>query len=360
MRETILLLLISTLLRAEAPVFTCDFEGEPEGPYTVAQMKAAWNQPSWENGLSEERATIVAEEGNKMLRIYYPANIFGTAGGTQWEMDLKKTYDTLWVSYRIKFQEGFTFVRGGKLPGLGGGSTPTGGEATTGHDGFSARIMWRWKKTGDGDQGALCQYVYHMDKPGTYGEDLFWAYPNHGWSSTRRYFVPGTWHTVKTRIIINTPGQYDGRITSWLDEDLGLDSLLRFRAEGETGFAVDKFLFSTFFGGSDATWAPIKDEYIYFDDFILSETDPALSTASVTAKSAHTKERTIVRGERSLLVTLPLTEKDRQLAVLDLQGREITRINEKSGSFYWDHHGVAGGVYILRIDSKVLTKIQLP
>ena len=33
------------------------------------------------------------------------------------------------------------------------------------------------------------------------------------------------------------------------------------------------FNFVTFFGGSDKTWEPIKDEYIYFDDFIFSMKD---------------------------------------------------------------------------------------
>lgn len=359
MRETIVLLLLTTLLWADAPIFTCNFEKEPTGTYTVAQMKAAWKQPTWENGVTEGRATIGEESGNKYLEVRYIGNQIGPDGGVQWEMDLKIPYDTLWVSYRIKFKEDFDFVRGGKLPGLGGGTTPTGGEDCTGQDGFSARIMWRWKNTGDGEQGAMCQYVYHMDKPGTYGEDIYWAYPNHGWSSARRYFIPGRWHTVKTRIIMNTPGQFDGRITSWLDEELALDSLLRFRAEGVHSFAADKFLFSTFFGGGDSTWAPSKDEYVYYDDFIISETDPNISTSVLAVYNHHVKSVHIVRGERSMLFELPLTNQNKPLSIYDVQGRELAKIEQKRGSYYWDHSGIASGVYMLRLNSKVLTKFQL-
>jgi len=51
---------------------------------------------------------------------------------------------------------------------------------------------------------------------------------------------------------------------------LALDAQgLRFRASGAT-FGIDALYFSTFFGGSTADWAATKDEYVYFDDFVIS------------------------------------------------------------------------------------------
>ena len=35
---------------------------------------------------------------------------------------------------------------------------------------------------------------------------------------------------------------------------------------------IDGFYFSTFFGGGDASWAPVKDETAMFDNFVLSQT----------------------------------------------------------------------------------------
>ena len=32
-------------------------------------------------------------------------------------------------------------------------------------------------------------------------------------------------------------------------------------------FGIDQFKFTTFFGGNDETWAPKKDERLYFKDF---------------------------------------------------------------------------------------------
>ena len=35
-------------------------------------------------------------------------------------------------------------------------------------------------------------------------------------------------------------------------------------------FAIDGFWLATFFGGGDDTWNATKDEYLYFDDFVIS------------------------------------------------------------------------------------------
>jgi hypothetical protein len=34
-------------------------------------------------------------------------------------------------------------------------------------------------------------------------------------------------------------------------------------------FAIDPFYFRTFFGGSDPSWAPAKDEYAAFDRCVI-------------------------------------------------------------------------------------------
>lgn len=63
----------------------------------------------------------------------------------------------------------------------------------------------------------------------------------------------------------------DGVLQTWFDGEQVVDlDDLRFR--DVDSFAIDRFYISTFFGGGDATWAPTKDEYITFDDFIVSTT----------------------------------------------------------------------------------------
>lgn len=287
-------------------VKTIDFENESEGIYTVEQMKASWNNPSWDDGVSEGRCHIINDPAGvrgKVLRVLYPKGGVGPSqGGAQWKMNFNQSYDTLYVSYYVMLPADFDRIQGGKLPGLAGGTAPTGGKVSDGTDGFSARIMWRNRNTADGTQSAICQYMYYMESTNTWGEDFFWAYPNPTRSSTRRYLVHGQWHNLKTRIIMNTPGTRNGRVTSWLDGELALDSAVMLRAEG-ADFGIDLFYFSTFFGGSDSTWAPSKDEYIYFDHFVFSTldipTDPVFSRKLSGKNLKTTPIKIIGRGEKS-------------------------------------------------------------
>jgi hypothetical protein len=211
-------------------------------------------------GVREGRASIVdggdAREG-RSLRILYPrGGVSSQPSGAQWKMSVGARYDDLYCGYDVRFAPDFDFVKGGKLPGLAGGRANSGGEKPTGRDGWSARMMWR---TG----GAVVQYVYHPDQPTEYGEDFDWNLGG------QRVFRPGTWHRVEHRIVMNRPGQRDGVVQGWFDGALALDRRnVRFR-DVET-FAIDLFYFSTFFGGSDPTWAPAKDERIDFDLFVVA------------------------------------------------------------------------------------------
>jgi hypothetical protein len=137
-----------------------------------------------------------------------------------------------------------------------GGEANTGGDRPNGKDGWSARLAWR-------TAGRVAQYVYHPDQPGVYGEDFEWDVGG------TRVFIAGEWVKVEQRILMNEPGQHDGIIEGWWNGELALRSQgLRFR--DVDGFAIDTFYFSTFFGGSEDVRASKKDEYVYFDDFIIS------------------------------------------------------------------------------------------
>ena len=237
-------------------VFALDLDDTEVGPYTEAQLDADWNGPTWSGGVAEGRVEVVAtvDGEGRSLRVHYPAGTYGPAdGGAQWFLDLDGPFDELVCSYRVRFGEGFDFVKGGKLPGLVGGEANSGGDPPDGTDGFSARLMWR-------EGGEIVQYVYHPDQPGTWGEDLPWD------EGGQRVLIPGHWHTLEHRVVTNTPGQHDGVIEAWFDGALALSRTdLRFR-DTDT-FAIDALYFSTFFGGGDETWATTQDEHIDFDDF---------------------------------------------------------------------------------------------
>ena len=251
-----------TTMVASTVLLHADFQTRNAGPYTQAMVDADFSGiPSWNNGLDAGRATIVDEAGEKFLRVAYVGAAFGpTDNGVQFLVPLSGTFEELYLSYRVRFASGFEFVKGGKLPGLVGGTHPTGCISDTG--GFSARMMWR-------TSGAAVQYMYFPEKVNSCGDDF--AYAANG---TDLVFAPGQWHRVMHRIRMNQAGSHDGILQAWLDDQLALDNQsFIYRIVGAT-FGVDALYFSTFFGGSDSTWAPATAQVADFDDFIVSTARP--------------------------------------------------------------------------------------
>ena len=106
-------------------IFCNDFDDDNTGIYSIANLNSDWNNPPWDNGVTEGRVSVIsgseAYSGNS-LRVLYPSNGVGPdEGGAQWRLELGSSYTELYCSYKIKFQSGFDFVKGGKIPGLCGG-----------------------------------------------------------------------------------------------------------------------------------------------------------------------------------------------------------------------------------------------
>lgn len=250
-------------------IYSNDFNDDSLGAYTLPDLATDWNDPDWNDGVDEGRVTIVdgaqAYEG-KSLCIRYPKGKFGPSdSGAQWKLilgdhDSPDRYDELYCSYRVRFgtDDSFHFVKGGKLPGLAGGAANTGGSQPNGCDGWSARMMWR-------ESGSVTQYVYLPGQPpGTFGEYLPWNV------NGEHSFVPGQWHLIQHRIVMNTPGVADGSIQGWFDGELALDEQRVLFRNHDSALAIDVFYYSTFFGGGDPSWAPPEDEFIFFDDFTIT------------------------------------------------------------------------------------------
>ncbi len=67
---------------------------------------------------------------------------------------------------------------------------------------------------------------------------------------------------------LNTPGQPDGQLEVAIDGQVKIFfSQLCYRLDERV--QVDNVFFSTFFGGSDASWAPPQDTWVLFRNFRL-------------------------------------------------------------------------------------------
>lgn len=159
------------------------------------------------------------------------------------------------LNYDVKFKEGFQFVGGGKLHGLGPVNRVTGGREMH-PEGWSARIMW-------GKNGSVHTYTYHQDKPGQYGE--------HGEKVEPFNFVPGTYYAVSLHVKVNdAPDQANGFTRIYIDGKLiEHREDVRFRAVDTEDSEISHFLFSTFHGGHTPKWAPKDAEGNYIDVYAL-------------------------------------------------------------------------------------------
>jgi len=250
------LILLAVLLLpaagAAGTLLSLDFSSVPAGRLTDQAVRSSNCRAPWTAGLDQGRGEIVDAGGAKALRVRYLAGGIGPQASVQFYCPLPPR-DSAYLRYRVKLGEtgDFDFVRGGKLPGLCGGKCNSGGKKPTG-DGWSSRFMW---KAG----GRIILYLYHLGQKGKYGDTY-----DVGW------FSPGEWHELAERVTVNDPAKADGRVQVWVDGKPALDERgLRFR--DRPGAQVDRFYFSTFYGGDDATWAPPKDEFVYFPGFVVTD-----------------------------------------------------------------------------------------
>jgi hypothetical protein len=163
------------------------------------------------------------------------------------------------ISYEVKFNKNFDFVRGGKLPGLCGGKKATGGVRATGKSGFSARIMWR-------KNGRVVSYVYHVNQKDKYGDNFQWKKS----TGDKIFFIPGQWHKIVFTVSMNDPKKQNGEIIGYFDGVVAYQNKgLVFRTTDN--FGIDRLCFHTFFGGDDITWAPKKEEKLFIKNLTISE-----------------------------------------------------------------------------------------
>jgi hypothetical protein len=195
------------------------------------------------------------QEGpTKVLEVTYPKDSIDPAtttapkGGAGFVYPLSTSLFSGCLTYEVKFDQGFDFGKGGKLPGLYGGNAPSGGADTS--LGFSTRYMWRKGSAGE-------VYAYVPDKEGKYGESI----GRGAWS-----FVPGQWQRLEQEVVVNHIGRNDGVLRVWVDGKLLIsrtDMLYRV----DSNVLVTGLMFSTFFGGHDPSWASPKTQIALFRNF---------------------------------------------------------------------------------------------
>lgn len=166
------------------------------------------------------------------------------------------------MSYRIKFDSNFQWVRGGKC-GLGFriGKGYTGCVSVEAGDGGSARIMWGNpnKKDNSGtDNPYFTPYMYHFDKMKDCGDSF---------DLKSIKIEKNKWYTVYLRVKANTANNKDGQVEIKID---GLTLINKNDVRWTTTLTEDRLInrisWETFRGGKDDYWQSTTDDFIYYDD----------------------------------------------------------------------------------------------
>ncbi|MCK5824878.1 MAG: hypothetical protein KAG96_05665 [Ichthyobacteriaceae bacterium] len=262
----IFLVFFASVGNSQGVVFSLDYNNLNNGFLTESELKSVAGYDIWAD-LNGNSSIVEDSERGKCHMVKYPKGAVGpSTSGSQFLKDIKPSNE-YYLDYYVKFNEGFDFQRGGKLPGLThDGSKWTGGTDPTNGEGWSARYMWL-------DDGEMIVYLYYVDMPTKYGEPV----------RLNTKFKTEEWYRLTQRIKINTVdsfGNGNGVLQVWVNgvQVVNRDNI-RFKI-GNTG-KIDSFYFSTFHGGSSASWAPDNTSYISFDNIIVSTEKPNFADTSI-------------------------------------------------------------------------------
>jgi hypothetical protein len=258
------------------------------GNYKTEDWLENWNRPKWanrKNGLGK----MVKQGSNIYLSQSFARGSFNVSGGYQWHAKFKQGYDELYFSYKIKFSDGFKNKDlHGKLPGLSGGTSNSGGYLPSGKDGWSARLMFH------GTQ--IKFYMYYPEVYKLFGDSKpikkksYWGMGpvfNPGFT-----LKTGVWYTITQRVVMNTPGKSNGLVEGFIDGKLCASQKgIRFR--DISSLKIDKIFFANFFGASGKP--PSKTESICFDDFAVYTYNPSVKVA-----------KSLMANEEGTVIPLPL------------------------------------------------------
>ena len=168
-----------------------------------------------------------------------------------------------YLDYQVWFENDWQWVKGGKLPGLVGGSHTSGCKDIT-PDGWSARFMWH-------ENGGGHFYYYHQNRVSDCGDSKNFL--------NGQAFKKNSWNRITERVVVNAPGQANGSAQAWLNgQKVTEASGIKWRGNvGENTALVDQVSLQTFYGGSTSDWSPSATTHARFSSLIVRTELPDFS-----------------------------------------------------------------------------------
>ncbi len=261
-------------------LFYGGFEGN-EGQYASTEFKDYWGI-RWSALGNYGRFTTDKDKSyrGQSLLVRYPGVNLVSSLRVSYATDFKKLKVELkeeaYLRYYVKFHPGWEWVISGKFPGLAGHNSITGGDAVNGKNGWSQRWGWYY---GEGPSAQrkkgvpiIYSYIYAKGKDiktSKYGFK-FRLYDQQ--TKKEMVYPVGEWVCLEQRVKLNDVGKPNGIIQAWVNGEMGLNyNDITYRTTENEETMIGQMLFSTFYGGGGNIYAPTKDTYASYDDFVISE-----------------------------------------------------------------------------------------
>ncbi|MEP2651773.1 MAG: polysaccharide lyase [Paraglaciecola sp.] len=210
------------------------------------------NQNWFKPELLVQGSTEKLEHGKIIKHTYIPSKTGTPYIGKRFKLDSSVSEATL--SFDMKLDREFEFVKGGKMHGLAGGTATTGCRAID-PNGWSVRMMWR-------RNGQPVLYLYHQDRKERCGDNVV--------DLSGFTFVKNTWYNIALYVKLNSEiGSSDGIAALFINGNKLIErNNLNFA--GNMKSKIDYFLYNSFYGGNDPSWSPSTDTFVYYDNFKVS------------------------------------------------------------------------------------------
>ncbi|WP_152663015.1 polysaccharide lyase [Arsukibacterium ikkense] len=153
---------------------------------------------------------------------------------------------------------------GGKFPGLAGtyNKAGWGGRSADGTNGWSARGQFADTIRSDdkfNHSTPLGFYAYYPDNGQNHGAVMYWH-------SSNNPIVPGKWYRITQFVKLNTPGQQNGILRAWVNQQAVFERTnIRFR--DTTDLKIERLWLNFYHGG---TAKPVQLMELYIDNIILA------------------------------------------------------------------------------------------
>lgn len=236
-----------------------------------------------------------------------------------------------WLDYQVWFESDWQWVKGGKLPGLVGGSHTTGCKDIV-PNGWSARFMWH-------ENGGGHFYYYHQDRVSDCGDSK--NFPS---GDTFRKMA---WNRITEHVVVNAPGKADGSAQAWLNGVKVTDfGGIKWRGSVADNVAlVDQVSLQTFYGGSTGDWSPSQTTHSRFSPLIVRNDMPdlaapfevpvALSRAPAMSGWREGQRLSVTFLGNGIWSPIPQGVEGARLMLADLRGRSVGALAFRDGHWAW-------------------------